>query len=66
MSGLIGKKIGMTSIFDDKGKSLPCTVINVGPCIVTQIKTQKNDGYNSIQLGFEEKSEKNSLKSELV
>ena len=65
MSGLIGKKIGMTSIFDDKGKSLPCTVINVGPCIVTQIKTQKNDGYNSIQLGFEEKSEKKSLKSEL-
>ena len=65
MSGLIGKKIGMTSIFDGKGKSLPCTVINVGPCIVTQIKTQKNDGYNSIQLGFEEKSEKKSLKSEL-
>ena len=65
MSGLIGKKIGMTSIFDDKGKSLPCTVLNVGPCIVTQIKTQKNDGYNSIQLGFEEKSEKKSLKSEL-
>ena len=65
MSGLIGKKIGMTSIFDDKGKSLPCTVINVGPCIVTQIKTQKNDGYNSIQLGFEEKSEKKSLKAEL-
>jgi large subunit ribosomal protein L3 len=65
MSGLIGKKIGMTSIFDDKGKSLPCTVINVGPCIVTQIKTLKNDGYNSIQLGFEEKSEKKSLKSEL-
>ena len=65
MSGLIGKKIGMTSIFDDKGKSLPCTVLNVGPCIVTQIKTQKNDGYNSIQLGFEEKSEKKSLKAEL-
>jgi large subunit ribosomal protein L3 len=65
MSGLIGKKIGMTSIFDGKGKNLPCTVINVGPCIVTQIKTQKNDGYNSIQLGFEEKSEKKSLKSEL-
>ena len=65
MSGLIGKKIGMTSIFDDKGKSLPCTVLYVGPCIVTQIKTQKNDGYNSVQLGFEDKSEKKSLKSEL-
>jgi large subunit ribosomal protein L3 len=65
MSGLIGKKIGMTNIFDSKGKSIPCTVLNVGPCIVTQIKTQKNDGYNSIQLGFEEKSEKKSLKSEL-
>jgi large subunit ribosomal protein L3 len=55
----------MTNIFDSKGKSIPCTVLNVGPCIVTQIKTQKNDGYNSIQLGFEEKSEKKSLKSEL-
>ena len=57
MSGLIGKKIGMTSIFDKNGKNIPCTVLEVGPCVVTQVKTIAVDGYNSIQLGFNEKSE---------
>jgi len=55
MSGILGKKIGMTSIFDDKGESVPCTVIEAGPCFVTQIKTKDKDGYEAIQLGFEEK-----------
>ena len=58
MSGLIGKKIGMTSIFDKNGKNIPCTVLEVGPCVVTQVKTIAVDGYNAIQLGFNEKSEK--------
>ena len=57
MSGLIGKKIGMTSIFDKNGKNIPCTVLEVGPCVVTQVKTIAVDGYNAIQLGFSEKSE---------
>ena len=60
MSGLIGKKIGMTSIFDKNGKNIPCTVLEVGPCVVTQVKTIAVDGYNAIQLGFNEKSEKRS------
>ena len=64
MSGLIGKKIGMTSIFDDKGKNIPCTVIEAGPCVVTQIKTNEVDGYNAVQLGFNDKNEKHSNKSE--
>ena len=51
MSGLIGKKIGMTSIFDDKGKNIPCTVIQAGPCVVTQIKSNEVDGYSAVQLG---------------
>ena len=58
MSGLIGKKIGMTSIFDKNGTNIPCTVLEVGPCVVTQVKTIAVDGYNAIQLGFKEKSEK--------
>ncbi|HJN53761.1 MAG TPA: 50S ribosomal protein L3, partial [Flavobacteriaceae bacterium] len=62
MSGLIGKKIGMTSIFDDSGKNIPCTVIEAGPCIVTQVRTEENDGYNAIQLGFDDKAEKNAVK----
>ena len=57
MSGLIGKKIGMTSIFDESGKNIPCTVIEAGPCIVTQIKTEEKDGYEAIQLAFDEKRE---------
>jgi len=60
MPGLIGKKIGMTSIFGADGKNLPCTVIAAGPCVVTQVKTQERDGYEAIQLGFDEKSEKNT------
>ena len=58
MSGLIGKKIGMTSIFDENGKNLPCTVIQAGPCVVTQVRTQDSDGYDALQLGFDDKSAK--------
>ena len=64
MSGLIGKKIGMTSIFDDSGKNFPCTVIEAGPCIVTQVRTEEVDGYKALQLGFDDKTEKNSVKAE--
>ncbi len=60
MSGIIGKKIGMTSIFDANGKSLPCTIIEAGPCVVTQIRTEAVDGYSAIQLAFDEKKEKNT------
>lgn len=62
MSGLIGKKIGMTSIYDASGKQMPCTVIEAGPCVVTQVKTPENDGYSAIQLAFEEMKEKNCTK----
>lgn len=58
MSGLIGKKIGMTSFFDDNGKNIPCTLIEAGPCVVTQIKDESVDGYNSIQLGYGQAKEK--------
>ena len=64
MSGLIGKKIGMTSIFDDNGKNIPCTVIEAGPCIVTQVRTKEIDGYNALQLGFDDKTEKSAVKAE--
>jgi large subunit ribosomal protein L3 len=60
MSGLLGKKIGMTSIFDANGKNIPCTVIEAGPCIVTQVRTVETDGYSAIQLGYEEKKEKHT------
>lgn len=60
MSGIIGKKIGMTSIFSANGKYIPCTVIEAGPCVVTQVKTLEKDGYASVQLGFEEKKEKHT------
>jgi len=60
MSGLIGKKVGMTSFFDANGKYLPCTVIEVGPCVVTQVKTNEKDGYTAVQLSFDEKKEKNT------
>ena len=63
MSGLIGKKIGMTSVFDESGNNVPCTVIEAGPCVVTQIRTEENDGYSAYQLGFDDKSEKNSSKA---
>lgn len=62
MSGLIGKKIGMTSIFDASGKQQPCTVIEAGPCVVTQVKTPEKDGYSAIQLAFEEKKESKTTK----
>jgi len=55
MSGLIGKKIGMTSIFDENGKNMPCTVIKCGPCVVTQVRTMEVDGYEALQLGFDDK-----------
>ena len=64
MSGLIGKKIGMTSIFDNTGKNIPCTVLELGPCIVSQIKTKEKDGYKAYQLSYDDKSEKQSIKSE--
>lgn len=60
MPGIIGKKVGMTSYYDENGKNLSCTVIQAGPCVVTQVKTLENDGYSSIQLGFDEKKEKNT------
>ena len=63
MSGLIGRKIGMTSLFDENGKNIPCTVIEAGPCVVTQVKTEEIDGYNALQLGFDEKRAKSSNKA---
>ena len=60
MSGLIGKKIGMTSFFDASGKYIPCTVIEAGPCVVTQVKTKDHDGYEALQLSFDEKKEKHT------
>jgi large subunit ribosomal protein L3 len=60
MLGIIGKKVGMTSIFDDNGKNIPCTVIEAGPCVVTQVKSIETDGYNSVQIAFGERKEKNT------
>jgi len=60
MPGIIGKKVGMTSYYDENGKNLSCTVIQAGPCVVTQVKTTEKDGYDSVQLGFDEKKEKNT------
>lgn len=60
MPGIIGRKIGMTSIFSAEGKSMPCTVIEAGPCVVTQVKTQDRDGYDAVQLGFGARKEKNT------
>lgn len=65
MQGLIGKKIGMTSVFDEAGKNIPCTVLQAGPCVVTQVKTMEKDGYSAVQLGFDEKKEKHTTKAEL-
>ena len=65
MSGLIGKKIGMTSIFDANGKNIPCTVLEVGPCVVTQVRTEEVDGYSALQLGFDDKTEKSATKADL-
>ena len=57
MAGLIGKKIGMTSMFSDEGKNIPCTIIQAGPCTVTQIKTNATDGYDAVQISFDEQKE---------
>ncbi|MGB8491361.1 MAG: 50S ribosomal protein L3 [Bacteroidales bacterium] len=65
MQGLIGKKVGMTSVFNEDGKNIPCTVLQAGPCVVTQIKTLEKDGYFAVQLGFDEKKEKHTTKAEL-
>jgi large subunit ribosomal protein L3 len=65
MSGLIGRKIGMTSIFDENGKNIPCTVIEAGPCVVTQVRTNEVDGYEALQLGFDDKTEKHATKADL-
>jgi len=62
MPGIIGKKVGMTSVFSAEGKNIPCTVIEAGPCVVTQLKSLEKDGYEAVQLGFEEKKEKNTTK----
>jgi large subunit ribosomal protein L3 len=63
MNGLIGKKIGMTSVYDEAGRNIACTVVEVGPCIVTQVKTEDTDGYNALQLGFGDAKTKNTSKA---
>jgi large subunit ribosomal protein L3 len=62
MSGIIGKKVGMTSVYNAEGKNIPCTVIQAGPCVVTQVKTVEIDGYASVQLAYDEKKDKNTSK----
>lgn len=62
MPGLIGKKVGMTSVFDENGKYVACTVIEAGPCVVSQVKTPEKDGYSAVQLAFDDKKEKNTTK----
>lgn len=62
MPGIIGKKIGMTSVYDANGKNIACTLIQAGPCVVTQVKTVEKDGYTAVQLGFDDKKEKNTTK----
>jgi large subunit ribosomal protein L3 len=63
MKGIIGKKVGMTSIFEANGKQTACTIIEAGPCVVTQVKTEASDGYNALQIAYGDKKEKNSNKS---
>ena len=63
MPGLIGKKIGMTSIFNEDGKNIPCTIIQAGPCVVTQLKTEEVDGYSAVQLSFDEQKERRMTKA---
>ncbi len=60
MSGIIGKKVGMTSLFDEEGRNIPCTVVEAGPCVVTQIRTVEKDGYSAVQLGYDDAKEKNT------
>jgi large subunit ribosomal protein L3 len=64
MKGIIGKKVGMTSIFDPSGKQTACTIIEAGPCVVTQVRTKENDGYEALQLSFGEKNDKHSNQAE--
>jgi large subunit ribosomal protein L3 len=66
MKGIIGKKVGMTSIFEANGKQTACTIIEAGPCVVTQVKTEAADGYNALQIAFGEKKEKNSNKAQIT
>ena len=63
MPGLIGKKIGMTSIFNEDGNNIPCTIIQAGPCVVTQLKTEEVDGYSAVQLSFDEQKERRMTKA---
>ena len=63
MPGLIGKKVGMTSIFDQDGKNIACTVLEVGPCVVTQVRTMETDGYKAVQISYDEKKEKHATKA---
>lgn len=58
MSGILGKKLGMTSLFSESGEAVPCTIIEAGPCYVTQVKTKDRDGYDAVQLGYDEKPER--------
>jgi len=64
MKGIIGKKIGMTSIFSPDGKQIACTIVEAGPCVVTQVKTKDSDGYSALQLAYGDKKEKHTLASE--
>ena len=64
MAGIIGKKIGMTSVFSVEGKNIPCTVIEAGPCVITQVKTAETDGYEALQLAYGDKKEKHTTKAE--
>ncbi|HRG58299.1 MAG TPA: 50S ribosomal protein L3 [Bacteroidia bacterium] len=63
MSGIIGKKVGMTSVYDANGKIIPCTVVEAGPCVVTQVRSTEVDGYEAVQLGYEERKEKHTSKA---
>ena len=65
MKGIIGKKLGMTSVFDPGGKQIACTIIEAGPCVVTQVKTKESDGYNALQLSFGDKKEKHATKADI-
>ena len=65
MEGIIGKKVGMTSVYSEAGKAVPCTLIEAGPCVVTQVKTMEKDGYHAVQIGFEDAKLKNSTKAEV-
>ena len=63
MPGLLGKKIGMTSMFSDEGKNIPCTILEVGPCVVSQIKTNEIDGYEAVQIAYDEQKESRMSKA---